>query len=148
MNNAEKAVSIFNDGFSCSQAVLTAFANELGIDEETALKISYPFGGGIARTAETCGAVTGALMAIGLKFASKNSNDADEKNYLNGITKKFLDDFIAVNKTVKCKELLYCDISTEEGRKTFSESNLRTTHCTKYVNDCANLIGTLFSKVD
>jgi C_GCAxxG_C_C family probable redox protein len=58
----------FEQGYSCSQSILSAFASQFGLAEEFAIKISSPFGGGIARQGETCGAVTGALMVLALEF--------------------------------------------------------------------------------
>ncbi|MBQ8793490.1 MAG: C_GCAxxG_C_C family protein, partial [Clostridia bacterium] len=65
MKNSEKAVKLFTDGYNCAQAVFGAFAEDLGFDEKTALKISAPFGGGFGRQREVCGAVSGMLMAFG-----------------------------------------------------------------------------------
>ena len=59
MNKAKQAAYCFNNGFSCSQAILSTYGKELGMDRETALKVSGAFGGGMARMAETCGAVAG-----------------------------------------------------------------------------------------
>ena len=66
MNQIDLALSRFAEGFNCSQAVFSSYAE--GIDEATALKIASGFGGGMGRMAETCGAVTGAMMVLGLKF--------------------------------------------------------------------------------
>ena len=65
MNRAETAVATFKGGFNCSQAVLSVFCEELGLDKETAARIAGGFGGGIGHLGETCGAVTGAIMAMG-----------------------------------------------------------------------------------
>ena len=69
MSKAEVAVDCFEEGFNCSQAVVSAFAPELGLDRETALRVAAAFGGGMGRTGETCGAVSGALMVIGMQLA-------------------------------------------------------------------------------
>ena len=61
------AAEIFSKGFSCSQAVFASLSSEYGVDSDTAKKIAGAFGGGIASNGELCGAVSGALMAIGLK---------------------------------------------------------------------------------
>ncbi|MBN2225228.1 MAG: C_GCAxxG_C_C family protein [Deltaproteobacteria bacterium] len=67
MHRTNTAVAAFSEGFSCSQAVLSAFSEEPGLDRATALKISTAFGGGMASLGLTCEAVMGALMVIGLK---------------------------------------------------------------------------------
>lgn len=66
MSRKEEALRLFESGFNCNQAVLTAFSGELGIDKETALKIGTGFGGGVRR-GDVCGAVSGAVMVLGMK---------------------------------------------------------------------------------
>jgi len=61
LTRADDAAATFTNGFSCSQAVCLAFADDFGIDRETALKLSCALGGGMSHTGNTCGAVTGAL---------------------------------------------------------------------------------------
>lgn len=64
----DRAEELFRTGLCCSQAVFCAFAEEFGMDAETARKVSAGLGGGVGRMREACGAVTGAAMALGLKF--------------------------------------------------------------------------------
>jgi hypothetical protein len=64
MTKIEQAVAYFKEGFSCSQAIVAAYAPSLGLDRDTALKIASGFGGGMGRLAETCGAVTGSFMVL------------------------------------------------------------------------------------
>ncbi|HYC20977.1 MAG TPA: C-GCAxxG-C-C family protein [Candidatus Bathyarchaeia archaeon] len=68
MTKEEDAVALFQHGFSCSQAVLSAFAQHFGLERDTALRISQGFGAGIAYTDDICGAVSGAIMVIGLRY--------------------------------------------------------------------------------
>ncbi len=75
ISRIDSAVDCFTCGFSCSQAVFSTFAEKIGLDKETALRISGPFGGGMARMGDTCGAVTGAFMAIGLKYGKAKADD-------------------------------------------------------------------------
>ncbi|WP_427339649.1 C-GCAxxG-C-C family protein [Caloranaerobacter sp. DY30410] len=139
MTKKDYAISCFNKGFNCSQAVLSMFSEELGLSSEIALKISCGFGGGM-RQGETCGAVTGALMVIGLKYGPKNSEDklAKEKTYT--LIEEFLNKFRLRNGSVICKELLECDISTEEGRRIAEEKELFVTQCPKFVVDAIEII--------
>lgn len=142
MSSAEQAVSSFNEGLLCSQAVFSTFATGLGLDRETATKIATPFGGGMARMGETCGAVTGALMAIGLKHGNitdwRTEDKQKEKAYK--LAMEFVEKFKSINGTIRCKELLGCDLSTPEGRKTANENNLFITACPKFVRDAAEII--------
>ena len=64
----EKASENFKKGFNCTQSVVSVFAEELGYDEQTLLKICQPFGGGICRTREICGTVSGMLFCLGMKL--------------------------------------------------------------------------------
>jgi len=136
MKKSDDAVKVFNEGFSCSQAILSTYGKELGIDASITLKVSAPFGGGMARMGETCGAVTGAFMVIGLKYAQ--SKDSKDKVY--SVVKKFVDEFKARNKTIVCKELLGYDMSTPEGMKTIKEKELIKTVCPKLVRDAAEIL--------
>ena len=88
------AHSRFSEGFSCSQSVLAAFAPELGLDADAALRVSAAFGGGMGRTGGTCGAVTGALMALGLKYGATVADPvAKERTY--ALTREFIARFEA-----------------------------------------------------
>ena len=75
MKKSEAALASFVEGFSCSQSVLSAFAAEMGLEKEIALKVAGSFGGGMGRMGGTCGAVTGAFMAIGLRYAKLDPSD-------------------------------------------------------------------------
>jgi len=140
MSKIETALSLFENGFLCSQAVLAAFAPELGMEEETAIKVAGVFGGGVANRGGTCGAVNGAFMVIGLKYA-----DTDVKNYkaqkkAYTIAREFIKNFETLNGSTICKDLLNCDISTSEGFKYAIEKKLYTTVCPKFVKDSIEIL--------
>ena len=78
----DRAEALFREGFSCSQAVLMAFAPGLGMDERQAALVSSAFGGGMARHGWTCGALTGALMAVGLHAGHATAEDTATKDEL------------------------------------------------------------------
>lgn len=140
MSEVEKAVSCFSEGFMCSQAVLTAYAEQFGVDRETALKVSAAFGGGMGRMGEICGAVTGAFMVIGLKYGRTTVQDAKSHEKTNRLVKEFVDGFKSRNGSIVCRELLGCDLSTPEGLKAFVDKKLRDTLCTKFVCDAAEIV--------
>lgn len=77
---AEQAKKRFESGCNCAQAVLGSFCEETGLSEETAMLVAAPFGGGIARTRETCGAVTGMLMVMGLANGYTPFTDQETHN--------------------------------------------------------------------
>ena len=110
MTRPDDAVAYFNEGFSCSQAVVSSFSEDLGLDKETARKISCGFGAGIGRYGNICGAVTGATMVIGLKYGKGTVGDdaAKEKTYT--LVQEFLRKFRAKNGSINCTELLGYDL--------------------------------------
>jgi C_GCAxxG_C_C family probable redox protein len=136
MSNVEKAVECFKQGYSCSCAIFSNYGTELGIDKANALKVSAPFGAGMARMGETCGCVTGALMVLGLKYAA--GKDSKEKLYR--IANEFADKFKKKNGSVMCRELLGYDISTDEGFNIIKEKNLVNTLCPKLVQSAAEIL--------
>ena len=103
---ANKAIELFKEGYNCSQAVLCAFCDELGMDFDTALKISSSFGGGMGRMREVCGAVSGLFMAAGLKFGYNSPDDTDAKKEHYKLIQELAEKFKEKNGTIICRELL------------------------------------------
>jgi C_GCAxxG_C_C family probable redox protein len=145
MSEVEKAVSCFNEGFMCSQALLSAYAGQFGMDRETALKVSAAFGGGMGRMGETCGAATGVFMVIGLKYGRLVVTDTKSHEKTNRLVREFVGRFKSLNGSIVCRELLGCDLSTPEGQKTFVDKKLRDTLCTKFVRDAAEIVQQLLA---
>jgi len=139
-NRSDKAVSIFKEGINCSQAVLSSFADDFGLDKDMALKLAAGFGGGMGRMAQTCGAVTGAYMVIGLKHGAVTAQDRAAKEHTYQVVRDFNDRFKARNKSLICKELLNCDISTPEGFEEAKQKGLLTTVCPKMVRDAVEIL--------
>ena len=140
MSEVEVAVSRFKDGFSCSQAVFSAYATQFGLNREIALKIAGAFGGGMGHMGETCGAVTGTLMVIGLKYGRTIAEDRQSQEKTDSLVKEFIDRFKSRSGSIVCRELLGCDLSTPEGVNIAKEKKLRDTLCTKFVQDAAEII--------
>ncbi|MBE5940656.1 MAG: C_GCAxxG_C_C family protein [Lachnospiraceae bacterium] len=113
----EKAVRLFKDGFNCSQAVFAAFADKYGMDEETALKLSSSFGGGMGRMREVCGAVSGMFMVAGLETGSANPGDKEGKAYNYQVVRELADEFKKENGSIICRELLGLDKNIDEKSK-------------------------------
>lgn len=132
MKHTELAKMYFEQKYHCSQAVLAAFADELGLTEEQALKLGACFGGGMCK-GEVCGACTGALMALGLKFGQSDMEDMQIRQKTNDVTVEFLEAFEKENGSYICKELLGCDLATEEGKKKAMEKQLFVEFCPKMV---------------
>ena len=139
-SGVELAVSCFEEGFSCSQAVLSAYGPQLGLDRELALRVAGVFGGGMGRMGHTCGAVTGAFMVIGLKRGVTEADDEQTKEEAYRLVKEFDHMFRSRNDSIVCRELLGCDIATPEGRSVATQKNLFTTLCPRFVRDAAEIL--------
>ncbi|MCX6151182.1 MAG: C-GCAxxG-C-C family protein [Ignavibacteriales bacterium] len=140
MGKSEIAIECFQNGFSCSQAVISTYCEELGLDKESALKIACAFGGGMGHIGETCGAVTGAFMVIGLKHGKIKVDDNEAKAKTYELVAEFAKRFKALNNSIHCFELIGFDLSTEEGLAQARESNRFKTVCPKLVKDAAEIV--------
>lgn len=140
MSKVEEAVACFKEGYICSQAVLATYGTQFGLERDIALKIADGFGGGMGRMGETCGAVTGALMVIGLKHGRTMVEDTQAHEMTYELVNEFVRRFKSRNGSVLCRELLKCDISTPEGLKTARQQDLFSMICPEYVRDAAEII--------
>jgi C_GCAxxG_C_C family probable redox protein len=140
MTHSEAAVSCFNEGFSCAQAVLSTLAPALGMDRITALRVAGAFGGGMARTGQTCGAVTGALMALGLRYGAVTANDREAKERTSALARQFMESFKARHGALLCPELLGYDLGDPEGRRAAQASGLFTSLCPRLVASATELL--------
>lgn len=139
MSKALSSVDRFLDGYGCSQAILTQFCEQYGMDQLTALKISSAFPAGM-QTAGICGSVTGAYMVIGLNFADQESCRSAGRTKVYEAVADFTRRFRERHTTVNCKELLGCNIMTPEGKETATQQNLFKTVCPKFVEDAARIL--------
>ncbi|MFC2169002.1 C-GCAxxG-C-C family protein [Acidobacteriota bacterium] len=145
MNQAEKEVQCFNDGFTCSQALLSIYGPQFGLDQKIALKLATPFGAGMGRMAKTCGAVTGAFMVLGLKFGRATLEDTEAKGKTYELVKEFADRFKVRNGSVVCKELIGYDIGIPEELEAAQDEDVFETLCPKLVKSAAELVEDMLS---
>ena len=94
---------------------------------------------------ETCGVVTGSMMAIGLKHGKTRADDDEAKEKTYRLVNEFADKFKAKNQSIVCRELLDCDMSTPEGLQDFKDRNLIETHCARFVKDAADMLEEILS---
>lgn len=108
IEKAKKAKELFKKGYNCSQSVLGVWVEELGIDFNTAMRISQSFGGGMGRLREVCGACSGAFMVLGMKYGNDDPRDFETKKNLYAKVQKFAERFKQENgfDSIICKELL------------------------------------------
>jgi C_GCAxxG_C_C family probable redox protein len=136
MKKSEKAIEYFRNSFNCSQSVLTPFAADYGLSENDSLKISCAFGGGMGRQQYTCGAVTGALMVLGLKYGKALNDPEEKKQHTYAKTRELFAEFIKLNGSVNCRELLDgLDLTDPEDHKKIIERKLFDIKCEKCVAD-------------
>ncbi len=135
MSKKEQAMKLFKEGYNCSQAVFGAFADELGLDFETAVKISSSFGGGMGRMREVCGAVSGMFMTAGLKCGYSSPTDNQSKTEHYKLIQDLAAEFRAENGSIICRELLGL-----EGKDNNYVPSERTNEYYKK-RPCAELVG-------
>lgn len=131
------AVTCFQSGFNCAQAILSTYCEEFGMDKETALKVACGLGGGMGHLQGTCGAVTGAYLLISLKYGNiaKEDNLAKEKTH--ALVREFARLFEEKNKTTNCLELLSVDIINGDKQIVAEKFSM---FCPKIVQDAAEII--------
>ena len=132
VKNEEDVLKMFGEGFDCSQIVLSQVSERLGIAREEALKIAACFGGGMWH-GETCGCVVGALIALGMKYATTEANDQEKKDKLLELKAQFEEKFCKKNGSCICREILGYDLSVPEEMAKIQEENLLATKCPKVV---------------
>lgn len=143
MTNKSKATSRFEEGYACSQAVFSTIAPELGLSEATALKVASAFGGGMSRQGEVCGAVTGALMSLGLKYGSIAPDD-DEA--IREASQKLMQRFKEKNGSLLCRELLGYSLNIPGELDAAKESGIFKTVCPVLVDNATELATTIIKK--
>ena len=134
------AAAMFGEGYNCAQAVLATAGAARGLPRATAIKVAQAFGGGMGRTGNVCGAVTGALMAIGLQCSAKDGQDNAAKEKAHALTQEVLKRFQAKHGSLNCRDLIGCDLSTPEGRKEAVESGRHKTVCSVLVKDATLIL--------
>jgi C_GCAxxG_C_C family probable redox protein len=135
MTHKEKAMKIFDEISNCAQAVLGAYADDHGLTADQAMKVAACFSGGM-RKGEVCGAVSGALMVIGLKYG----DGLDYKATAYPKAAEFMDRFKEKNGSCVCRDILGCDISSEEGRLYARENGLFKDICPRMVGSAVDIM--------
>jgi C_GCAxxG_C_C family probable redox protein len=138
-NRVKRAVEMFSEGYSCSQAIVAAYGDRFGLDSSTALRIASGLGGGIGRTGNICGAVTGAILILGLKFGSTNPKDKNAKYAAYKKVQDFCEEFKAQSGSLICHELLGFDFMSPEGEMKSKQPGAFE-HCPGYVQIAAEIL--------
>lgn len=139
MGDVDKAEDLFRSGCACSQAVLGTYGPRFGLKEDDAMRVSAGFAGGM-RMAETCGAVTGAFMVLGLAYCDEKCRTAEDRKRAYEKVVSFAQEFKARHAALACRDLLGCDISTPEGARVATEEGLFRSRCPELVRSAAELL--------
>jgi len=139
-------VTKFLDGFLCSQAVLSTYAPLYGLDTDIALKIAAGFGGGMGRQGETCGALTGSVMVIGLQKGAVNHEDLTARAATYAAVKELFERFRNENGSTICRELLNNDIRNPEEYERAKKENLFRTRCPGYVKSAVSILSDILQE--
>jgi C_GCAxxG_C_C family probable redox protein len=140
MSRIEKAISVFRGDFNCAQSILNAYCNKYGLDRNTALKLSSGFGGGMGRLQNTCGAVSGAFMVIGLRYGMGINDDTEARENTYQVIREFSNRFQEIYGSILCKELLDCDINTPEGKEYYDRNDFFEKKCLQFVKNAAEIL--------
>jgi C_GCAxxG_C_C family probable redox protein len=140
------AVETFNKGFNCAQAVLTSHSEEYGLSNDIAKKISCGFGAGIGYSSEICGAVSGALMLIGLKYGKFKESDNEAKDKTYKLVKEYIEKFKEEFGTINCTELLKCDLSKEDELLRARDYGIFKELCPLFVKRSVELVEEILKK--
>ncbi len=114
MSKGDIAKQNFLNGYNCSQSVLLAFCEDFGLERETALRLSQPFGGGMGRMREVCGTVSGMFMVLGLANGSSDAKDGEAKKDIYKSVQELAERFKDDNGSIICRELLGLDKNKAE----------------------------------
>ena len=135
----EHVERLFAEGFSCSQAIVAVFGPKYGLDEATAMKASACFSGGM-QAAEVCGAVSGAIMVIGLKDGHTDPKNKPAKFHALGKAAEFMRLFQERHAALTCNGLLGCNVMTPEGKQHALAAKLFTTACPGFVTGAVHIL--------
>ena len=139
----EDAVKYFNSGFNCAESVLLALSEVLNITNDCIPRIATGFGGGM-RTGDICGAVSGAVMGLGLHYGRTTAEEKKKRNCTYAVVEEFVDQFRKIHGSIICRELLGVDVHTEEGRINYKKGNLHQ-KCENYCKTAFQITQTLLS---
>lgn len=141
MTRADRAEELFKSGYNCAQSVVGAFAEDLGLDFNTAMKMSEGFGGGMGRMRLTCGAVTGMFMLAGLCLSDGEAGDMKTRETVYGTVQKMAHEFEEINGSVVCGDLLGLNRPKDNTAKPTERTAdfYKKRPCIACVRDCAEI---------
>jgi C_GCAxxG_C_C family probable redox protein len=145
MGKAEDARATFRQGYNCSQAVLSAFGKDYGLDPVMAYRVASAFGGGMGHMGETCGAVTGAFMVIGLKYGLTVTDGSQSHRESFAAVQEFAEKFRSLHGSIVCRDLLGVNINDHEAFREARKNGVPQQICPKLVEDAAAIVEKLIA---
>lgn len=140
MDPVIRAEELFKEGYNCAQAVLGAFAEELGLPFETAMRLSSSFGGGMGRMREVCGACSGMFMAAGLLYGYDTPETNEPKAELYERIRTLADRFREENGSIICRELLGGTATVGGTPEARTPAYYQKRPCVEYVRSAAAIL--------
>jgi C_GCAxxG_C_C family probable redox protein len=140
IDRVEQAVAMFNDGYSCAQSLLGVYGPLLGVERATALRLAAPLAGGISRTDGPCGATSGALLVLGLKFGHSHPDDKAGADRIRGLTQDFLRLYRERKGSTLCTDILGANLSVPADLERAEAEELYDISCPGAVRTAAELL--------
>ncbi len=132
----QRSGELFISGYYCAESVLLGITEAKGIQSSLIPRIATGFCSGISRTGGLCGAVSGAIMGLSLLTGRRSPDESVEGNY--AVVSKLLSTFEKRFGSTNCRQLIGCDLSTEEGQIAFETNNL-VWRCKEYTEEAARM---------
>jgi C_GCAxxG_C_C family probable redox protein len=141
---SDVAVQKLLAGYNCAQSTLYPFCDDLGLDCDTALRLSCGFGAGMARRQEVCGAVTGGILALGLRHGRGQQQDKSHTEETYRKVRELTSQFESQHGSCICRTLLHgCDLNTPDGQQSFKQNDLLNKTCKRCVQTAVETLETL-----
>ena len=139
VNRIQRAVNDYMGDCTCSQSIVANFGPEFGLDRDLALRLAAGFGSGMGHGG-ICGAVTGAMMVLGLRYGQAQEDDPNGESRTHEAMEFFVEHFQARNGSILCRDLLGLNVETPEEMQAVLAQNPTQTRCPKYVKDAAQIL--------
>ncbi len=143
MTKAEDAVALFQQGFNCTQSILSVFAPDVGLDQDMARRISQGFGSGMGRTDNICGSLSAAIMVIGLRYGGIRTYDFAQKEKTYAAVGEFLHEFKARYGSIACTDLLGYNLSDLHQFADAKTNDVARERCPTFIRTAVELVQTL-----
>ncbi|HWQ63506.1 MAG TPA: C-GCAxxG-C-C family protein [Methanospirillum sp.] len=146
MDHAQEAVDLLAEGYSCSQSVFSVYAKEYGLDPALARKIATGFGGGVGRTGNMCGAVSGAILVLGLASGMNSLQESDWRGKSYSLDKMFIEKFVSRFGSIQCPDLLGYNMAIPEELAESKRVGAAKKVCPELVRGAAEILEEMLKK--